>query len=530
MVQTVKQFTENNLNQAQLEAVMHENGPMLIVAGAGSGKTKTLVSRVVRLVDSGIPPERILLLTFTRKAAQEMISRATELVDQRCSNISGGTFHSFAAKQLRAHGSVLGFTRNFTIYDRADSEVVIGRERDTLLKEIEKIKGSKPDDFPSKALLATIFSRSVNRNEKIGEALERESPAHIKYALEVSYLQEAYTKSKHQKNSMDYDDLLVLLLELMKNDPLLRRSISKQFDHILVDEFQDTNHIQAEILQLLATEEKNVVAVGDDSQSIYSFRGARHRNILDFSSIFQGTKIVKLEENYRSFQPILAMSNAVMDNATEKIEKNLRAVRKGGKLPIVYSTDGELEQAQFVVNNILKMRADGVSLKDIAILFRVGSMGDMLEIILARERIPYRKFGGLKFLECAHVKDVLSFLRFAENPQDTVSLKRILMMIKGIGTKTTENIIKAVTIAARENSKVEALAALKSSGKPGVKELAKLLANIEGKTPIEALKEVYRYYDPILERDYEDLDRKWRKEHLEQILDIASVYTTLELF
>ena len=521
----------SELNQAQLEAVLHDKGPMLIVAGAGSGKTRTLVYRVAKLVHSGVPSERILLLTFTRKASQEMIGRATKLLDSRCGNIAGGTFHSFAAKQLRQYGSILGFADNFTIYDRADTETLIGKERESLLKEIEGVAGAKPKNFPSRTLLASIFSRAVNRDETISHALEQEAPGACKYAMEVSYLQERYTKSKLEKNAMDYDDLLVFLLALMKDNPAVQQNIAKKFDHILVDEYQDTNHIQAKILRLLACTHTNVVVVGDDSQSIYGFRGARHKNILEFARVFKGAKIVKLEENYRSCQPILSMSNAVMLKAKEKIEKKLIAIRKGGRLPEVYSTDSEFDQAQFIANNIQIMAKQyGVPLKDIAVLFRYGYMADVMEIVLSKIKIPYRKYGGVRFLECQHVKDILSFLRFAGNPLDAVSLKRILMMAEGVGAKTAENTIKAVTAVARKNSKQEILTAVKSSGKPGVAKITELLAEIDGKTPVDALNEVYKFYDPILEKDFEENDRKWRRDHLEQILDIASVYPTLDAF
>ncbi|MGZ8459676.1 MAG: ATP-dependent helicase, partial [Candidatus Deferrimicrobiaceae bacterium] len=303
------------LNPRQREAVLHGDGPLLVIAGAGTGKTRTLIYRVARLVETGAPPPSVLLLTFTRRAAEEMLRRASLLLDRRCDRVSGGTFHSFANTVLRRHAGAIGFGENFTILDRADSEELVGLLRQEIHVAHKTVR------FPRKETLADLFSRAVNRGEDVATTVERNAP-HFLYCLDdILRIHRLYEVAKRERNLMDYDDLLVHLATLLAQHAGVRRTVSESFRHILVDEYQDTNRIQAEILRLLADTHDNVMTVGDDSQSIYSFRGARFRNILDFPSDFPGAKVVYLEENYRSVQPILDFTNEIIAQAAEKFPK-----------------------------------------------------------------------------------------------------------------------------------------------------------------------------------------------------------------
>ncbi|HJX16197.1 MAG TPA: ATP-dependent helicase, partial [Candidatus Deferrimicrobiaceae bacterium] len=330
------------LNPRQREAVLHGDGPLLVIAGAGTGKTRTLIYRVARLVETGVPPASILLLTFTRRAAEEMLRRASLLLDRRCDKVSGGTFHSFANTVLRRHAGAIGFGGNFSILDRADSEELVG-----LLRQ-EVHVAHKTVRFPRKETLADLFSRAVNRGEDVATAVERNAP-HFLYCLDdILRIHRLYEAAKRERNLMDYDDLLVHLATLLAEHAGIRRAVSESYRHILVDEYQDTNRIQAEILRLLADTHDNVMTVGDDSQSIYSFRGARFRNILDFPSDFPGATVVYLEENYRSVQPILDFTNEIIARAAEKFPKRLFTSRGGGEKPSILSAPNERIQSTFV--------------------------------------------------------------------------------------------------------------------------------------------------------------------------------------
>jgi len=511
---------EKALNPRQAEAVLHGDGPLLVIAGAGTGKTRTLIYRVARLVELGHPPSSILLLTFTRRAAEEMLRRAAMLLDQRCEKVSGGTFHAFANTLLRRHAAAAGFGNNFTILDRADAEDLVG-----LLRQ-EVHTGHKTVRFPRKETLADLFSRAVNREEDIATALEKEAP-HFLYCLDdILTIARMYVATKRERNLMDYDDLLVHLAALLRGNETIRREVSETFRHILVDEYQDTNRIQAEILRLLADAHDNVMVVGDDSQSIYSFRGANFRNIMDFPSDFPGAKVVFLEENYRSRQPILDVTNEIIAGAREKFPKHLFTSRAGGEKATLLRSPSERLQSTFVADRILSLHEEeGVPLSEIAVLFRAAYLSFDLEVELAKRRIPYRKFGGFKFLETAHVKDVIAHLRLIDNPRDTLSLSRALMLVPGIGRKVSADLSRQAHAEASLLPVLSSLKARKRSEESA--RLAGLIAGLGGNPdgaangalpPSEMMARVIAYYRPILETRFDDYPRRLKDlDHLESL-------------
>src|SRR5881397_4031090 len=387
---------EGELNPAQHAAATTLEGPVLVVAGAGSGKTRTLVYRVARLVESGVNPAQILLLTFTRKAAEEMLRRASMLVGGSCEHVAGGTFHSFANTVLRRMARRLGMKPGFTILDRSDSEDVVN-----LLRSRAGLD-RKDRRFPRKSAILEILSMAVNRAKPVAEVLA-ESYAHLADHLEdLERLGLEYGRYKREKNLVDYDDLLVLLRDLLRDQPEVAAQLSRTYRFIMVDEYQDTNPLQAEIVRTLAATHPNVMAVGDDSQSIYSFRGATFRNIMDFPALFSGTHLIKLEENYRSTQPILDLANAIIDRAAEKHTKVLRTRRAEGPPPLLVQCGDESAQSRFVCQRILELREEGVPLDEMAVLFRSSFHSFDLELELGRADVPFVKRGGFKFIETAH--------------------------------------------------------------------------------------------------------------------------------
>ncbi|MDD5236526.1 MAG: ATP-dependent helicase, partial [Candidatus Omnitrophica bacterium] len=389
------------LNPAQLEAVESIDGPHLVIAGAGSGKTRTLVYRVAYLVEHGIKPEEILLLTFTRKAAEEMLRRASLILDERCSRVSGGTFHSFANSILRKYAKLVGISHNFTILDRADSEDAVNLIRTQLGFN------KKDKRFPRKKALMEVISGSINRAKTLEEILYDEYPQFVEWAKEIEEVRKEYNKYKHAKSLLDYDDLLIYFKNLLVEHEAVRSQLARKYKYIMVDEYQDTNKLQAYIVSLLSAEHKNILVVGDDSQSIYSFRGANFKNIMDFPSIFKGTKVITLEENYRSTQAILDMTNEVISFAEEKYPKKLFTQKQGGKPPVFVEVKDENSQSKYIVDKILELREEGMELNEMAVLFRSGWHSHDLEIELANRNIPFAKYGGQKFVEAAHIKDVI---------------------------------------------------------------------------------------------------------------------------
>lgn len=510
------------LNEAQYEAVMHGEGPLLVVAGAGTGKTRTLVYRVARLVETGTDPRSILLLTFTRKAAEEMLRRASILIDHRCNQVAGGTFHSFGNIVLRHYARRLDLSPNFTIMDRSDSEDVIQ------LLRTEMGLNRKERRFPRKETVAEIYSMALNKQMTIPDLMEREY-FHLWDSLEdLLRLYERYVQYKKEKSLLDYDDLLIRLKELLERDQEVRRRLSDQYRFIMVDEYQDTNRLQADIIRLLAATHDNVMAVGDDAQSIYSFRGANFRNIMDFPQQFPGTRIISLEENYRSTQPILSLTNEIISRAKEKYEKKLFTRRLHGDTPLLVQAESEPAQSRFACQKILELREEGVPLWDIAVLFRSSFHSFDLEIELARHNIPFVKRGGFQFMESAHIKDLLAHLRILANPQDAVSWNRVLLLLEGIGPQLSQKIIRWLL----EGGKVEdRLCSFPAKGKVAhsLRTLAQVLeaSSDERSRPVEKTQYLVQYYLPILKRKYPD-DYPKRLKDIEHFLGMTERYRSLE--
>ena len=518
---------EDELNVGQLAAVQAVDGPILVIAGAGSGKTRTLVYRVARLIESGIPPESILLLTFTRKAAEEMLRRVGALIGLRTDRVTGGTFHSVANMLLRRYGRAIGLEPSFTILDRGDSEDVIN------LLRTQHGLNDKAKRFPRKNTINEIFSKAVNKLLPVEDVVLGEFPQFTDEIEDLQKLCRAFESYKRSRLLVDYDDLLVRLRELLDQDDGVRRRVSETYRYILVDEYQDTNRLQAEIVRKIAATHDNVMVVGDDSQSIYAFRGATFRNIMDFPKLFPGARVFKLEENYRSTQPILTLANEVINLAAEKYSKTLFTRKSEGPQPVLVKAGDENTQSRFVAQRILELREEGVPLEEIAVLFRSSFHSFDLEIELSRRNIPFVKRGGFKFIETAHVKDILAHLRVVENPKDAVSWNRLLMLLEGVGPKKSQTLIE--TMLSREGGGLDALKAAASKGSgtgaQALKDLVRLLEDIGGgssMTPAEQMNAVCGYYLPILKQQYDDYPK--RTKDLEHLYTIAARYGKLDSF
>ncbi len=514
---------ERDLNARQLEAATHTHGPLLVIAGAGSGKTRTLTYRAAHLVEAGIPPEAILLLTFTRKASEEMLRRASALLDARCRKIAGGTFHSFANLILRQQGHRIGWDRSFIIIDRSDAENLVGM----VVKEsdIRPVYGS----FPKKKTLLDMFSKSANKSQTLDETLLDDYP-HFRHLTDpIQDVFNAYTAAKREQGFMDYDDLLINLKMLLESDEEVRNALHLRYQHIMVDEYQDTNRVQADIVVSVTGPHQNVMVVGDDSQSIYSFRGANFRNIMDFPNLFPGTRILKLEENYRSTLPILSVTNAIIDQVTEKYPKKLFSKRASGRQPTLLHAGSENSQSRFVVDKVFEMTGQGVSLSDIAVLFRAGFHSFDLEVELAKEGIPFVKYGGFKFTESAHIKDVIAHMRLLLTPGDKLAWYRVLLLIDKIGPKSAQRIFDAVS-ALGNGHKGLLSADIGKRPTPGLQRLQDLLAGIDypGMTPIDIGETILDYYLPILKDRHDDYPK--RQKDLEQLILLLERYGSLEAF
>ncbi|WP_290661728.1 ATP-dependent helicase [Ignavibacterium sp.] len=508
------------LNPSQYEAASAVEGIYLIIAGAGTGKTRTLVYRVARLIELGNDPASILLLTFTRKAANEMMRRASMLLDDRCSKIRGGTFHSFANITLRKYARAVGLDSNFTILDQGDSEDVIN-----LIRSQDKFL-TKERRFPNKQTLGKVYSLSVNTKRKVEEIIQEDYPHFLPLLDKILDIQKIYNDYKRKNNLLDYDDLLVYLREFLFNGGLAAKAFTSEIKFIMVDEYQDTNHLQAEIVKGLAQYNRNVMVVGDDSQAIYSFRGADFKNIMEFPKLFPDVKIIKLEENYRSYQSILDFANRINHTALEKFEKNLYTRRGSGPLPNIVAATTENLQSKFIVEKILDLREEGVQLRDIAVLFRSSFHSFDLELELSKANIPFQKFGGMKFVETAHIKDVMAFLRIVVNPRDVISWYRVLLLHEGVGPKTAQKILDElatarITIKAEPDQQPQF-----SYQKLGP--LFYLLYNLQKKkmTPSEMLQTVYEYYWDLFKANYDDWNK--RKKDLEIFLNIVENYSSVD--
>ncbi len=505
----------SRLNPSQFAAATYEGGPLLIVAGAGSGKTRTLVHRVAYLVDKGVPPQAILLLTFTRKAAQEMLGRATALVGSRAAQVSGGTFHGLANQLLRPLAHLLGYPGGFSIMDQDDAESLIARIRG----EQPEVKRHKR--FPQKGAILAALSQAVNRDRSLIETLADGFPHFLEFAPVIDRIGREYREHKIKNALMDFDDLLVGLEIVLRDHEEVRRRVAGRYDYILVDEYQDTNPIQARLTHLLGRDHLRVTAVGDDAQSIYAFRGASFRNIMDFPKIFPGTQVLKLEENYRSQEPIVVLANHLIAQAKEKYDKTLVAVRGIGEAPRLVAVQDLTDEAGWVATQLENFLAEGVNLKDMAVLFRASSHSFDLEVELVRRRLPYTKYGGRKFLESAHIKDLLAYLRVAANPADGLSLRRILTLVPGIGVKGAGDI--AEWAGGQRDRLADLLSGpVKGQTRKNLEPLARLLAEIvpAGGDLATRVKTVADFYYPLVKDLYPD-DWPDRQADLKDILRMA---------
>lgn len=511
---------KQDLNEKQLEAVMANDGALLVIAGAGSGKTKTLTYRVARLIEDGTAPENILLLTFTRKAAKEMLTRASLVLDNRCDRVAGGTFHSFANLILRKYASALKLKNNFTIMDQADCEDVINHITARMFPKKEK-------RFPKKHTLLEMYSKSVNKVIPAKEIIEQEFPQFEHCIDKILEVHKQYILYKRENSILDYDDLLVYLKLLLGENDKLRQKIAGEYKYIMVDEYQDTNTLQADIIKLLSSVHHNIMAVGDDAQSIYSFRGANYRNIFDFPKIFPNTKIIKLEQNYRSTQNILNLTNLIIGRAKEKYDKHLFSEITSPVKPALICAKNSLMEAEFICQRILELLDEGLELSDICVLTRNAGMSYSLEVELSKRAIPYRKFGGPKFMETAHIKDVVAHLRVILNPDDVISLTRILLLLKGVGNVAVNNIIPIM----KGNLKTD-IKLLPSKNAASVAPLFKFLSKESSVASTaksaDIVEAAIRYYRPILKDRYDDFNK--REKDLDHFLYLSEQYSNLEDF
>jgi len=521
----VKRFKidyEKSLNEMQYIAATTIEGPVLVIAGAGTGKTRTIVYRVAFLLENEIPPQKILLLTFTRKAANEMLARTTSLLnDMRCQKVMGGTFHSFANYLLRKYSKSLNISPNFTIIDTVDSEDVI----DLIRHELHFEKRSRA--FPRKSRIQSIISKTRNCNITIKAVIDREFRGLTEFVKDIELIGKAYSEYKKANNLFDYDDLMEFLCNSLKTNLQFRENVQETFRYIMVDEFQDTNTIQKEIVDLIAEKYRNVMVVGDDSQSIYSFRGANFENILRFPETYPDCKFVRIEQNYRSNQDILSFTNSVVNNAKIGYKKKLFSTKVVPGKPIVKKFYNQEDEAEYIVSKILEIREREIPLNQIAVLYRASYHSNFIQAELLKRNIPYVVFGGIRFIERRHVKDIIAYLRIILNPLDPVSWNRVLKLIPGIGNVTASKILLHIH---KFDGKIDFSGFTNYKYSSDLEKLGHILnqsskQEVAIPNKIEILKD---YYSPILksiESDYEI-----RLMDIDVLYSLACKYDDLEKF
>jgi DNA helicase II / ATP-dependent DNA helicase PcrA len=509
------------LNERQLDAVMHNNGPVLVIAGAGTGKTRTLVYRVARLVEDGVPPSSILLLTFTRRAAREMLDKAAAVLDERCSRVRGGTFHHYCNQLLHTHSDRFGFPDNFTLLDPSDAADAIHIARAPLAAEL---RGKR---FPQKHTLQAMFSASVNRQLSLYEILASAYSQFLPHHDTIEEVRKRYTDYKNENSVLDFDDLLVYTHRLLQQESDIREKVAAVNRFVLVDEYQDTNSLQAELARLFSSGHNNLMAVGDDAQSIYAFRGADFRNILQFPDQFEQCRIIRLEENYRSVQPILDLSNTLINKANRKFEKKLFTRREDGDLPGLVRAPCERDQSRFVSQMLLQIREQGLSLGDMAVLFRNGRDSYDLEWELNRRNVPFRKYGGQKFTEASHIRDILAHLRVIVNPDDQIAWNRVLLLLDGIGPKTALELISWLRKNRSRDFHESGL--VSRSYQKQLEKLSIALSELAAcrDQPGKAVEAAVEYYKPICSKRFDDHPK--RIKDLEAFSGLATGYASLDL-
>lgn len=511
---------EKNLNPQQLKVVKEADGPSLVLAGAGSGKTRVLIYRLAYLLEKGISGKNILLVTFTNRAANEMINRAEILLKSTLSDLWAGTFHHIGNIILRKEAKILGYSPNFTIVDKEDAKDLI----DDCLEDLGLYKKDKM--FPKKDIISTLYDLASNSQKDIDDIINQFYPYLEDYAPLIKKIIHHYEKKKRKANIMDFNDLLVKWWEILQNQSL-RSKYAQIFQYILVDEYQDTNRLQFNILKNLASYHQNILVVGDDAQSIYSFRGADINNILDFPKTFEGTKIFKLETNYRSSPQILFLANEIIKHNINQFPKTLKAIKKEGEVPYVVETKDVYQQAKFVSQRIVELNREGLPLGEIAVLFRSRFQALELEMELIKRNIPYIVRGGLRFFEQAHLKDVLSYLKIIINPQDELSFKRAICLHKGIGRNFAYKIWDKFIKEKDNPSKIEK--SLPKRQQQGFKEFITLweaLKKIEN--PQKALGEILKYYKDYCYLSFDNPDE--RMLDLEELAKMATQYASVRHF
>ena len=524
----------SELNEQQYAAVTAPPGPLLVIAGAGSGKTRTLTYRVAYLLENGVDPRNILLLTFTNKAARQMLDRVANLLPMDASGLWGGTFHSIGNRMLRRHGSALGYTSGFTIMDREDQK--------DLLNSVVASSGIDPKEirFPKGDVLADIFSFVVNTERPIEELLAEKFPYFLPLLEQIKDVHARYERRKKSTNSVDFDDLLEKTLRMLKEHEEIAAFYRRQFQFILVDEYQDTNKIQADFIDLLAAEHQNVMVVGDDAQSIYSWRGANFQNIFAFPRRYPNAQVFKIELNYRSVPEILQVANAAISANVQQFRKQLSATRltNAAKPALVALNDGG-EQAQFVAQRILELRDEGIELNEIAVLYRAHYHAIELQLELSRRGIPYQITSGIRFFEQAHIKDVAAFIRFVANPRDEVAFKRMVRLLPGIGGKSAENLWHAWEESLNKNAVIvswsERLlpmfvsARAKKSWQQLADTLDEIAPNGEPKQPTEMIMAIVEaIYDDYAKATFANYEL--RKEDLNQLAGFARQFKDIHEF
>jgi DNA helicase-2/ATP-dependent DNA helicase PcrA len=511
---------KTELNRAQLAAVTTISGPVLVIAGAGSGKTRVIVHRVAFMLEKGIDPNEILLLTFTRKAAGEMLGRVQSLIrNDSPQKIFGGTFHSFSNYILRKYAGLLGIHPSFTIIDSEDAADTIDLVKSEL--KIEK----KEKAFPKKHRLQEIFSSARNRNIKIRDVIMNDFQGLIDYIDQIELISRGYEKYKKTARIYDYDDLMDVLRDSLRDNVIFRRRLNEKFRYIMVDEYQDTNVVQKEIVEYLAETHRNILVVGDDAQSIYSFRGANYENILRFPQKYPDCAVIKIEENYRSNQKILDFTNEIIENSKIGYRKKLYSKMLYDQLPVVRKFYDQQAEAEYIVDHILEYREKGIALNHIAILVRAFWHARYIELELNRRSIPYIAVGGLAFNERKHIKDMISYLRIVQNHYDAVAWHRVLKYLPGVGLVTARKIIEG--IVSQDGLNTDAFEKAKFS--EALKRLVKMLNDATATMSIHAKFEIVKeYYLPILQA--EEPDFPVRLLDINVLIDLSSKYDSLDKF
>ena len=523
------------LNPQQLAAVTAPPGPALVIAGAGSGKTRTLTYRVAYLLEQGIPADRILLLTFTNKAAGEMMRRVSDLLGHELRSLWGGTFHSIGARILRTHAETLGYQRDFTILDRDDAQ--------DLIKACVTDAGieTKGTHFPKPQVLNEIFSLTANTHKTTGELVDGQFSYFSQFAAQIADLAKRYTARKRATNAMDFDDLLALWLKLLQDNAEVREHYQRRFQFILVDEYQDTNKLQSDLIDLLAAKHHNVTVVGDDAQSIYAWRGANFLNILEFPKRYPGAKVFKIETNYRSTPEILNVANAAIAANVNQFAKELAPARKSGVKPALVACQDAGQQAAFIAQRALELRDEGVNLNNVAVLYRSHFHALELQLELTRQQIPFSITSGIRFFEQAHIKDATAFLKLVANPRDEISFKRLVQLLPGVAAKGAEKLWRAFQHEIQTPKTTTPLAvALQDSiacvPKKTVMNWAQFtatIAQLEDATVRKSAARMLRLvmdagYDDYLKETYANYAR--RLEEIQQLAEFAFQFGSVEEF